>query len=234
MDAGAKLSKRWILWCTVLAVFVTLSPRPLWAQEANEKLGLDAVVPGALSVTNIDIGEVLIDIADLEDGRFVFSYEFARGTDTSEIVLQDDLSLEVTTMVDFTEESGIEDRTTISSFQNSLELSGILAYIGTWVNDQPEEAEYSYLSIALVDGELVIFGKAIIDGQEHDFGQFDGDEDIDDGSLAIYFDYPGGGLITGTCVPGDNGSLIVEMFAEHMVDDVHTTHESVITMRRVD
>jgi hypothetical protein len=189
---------------------------------------------GQCSPEPCDIGEALIDIADLDDGRFVFSYEFARGTNTSEIVLQDDLSLEVTTIVDFTEESGIEDTTTVYAFQNSLEVPGILAYIGTWVNDQPGEAEYSYLSIALVDGELVIFAKAIIDGQEHDFGLFTGREDIDDGDLFIDYEYPGGGLISGECVPSDEGTLIVTMFAEHMVDDVYTTHDSVITMRRVD
>ena len=181
-----------------------------------------------------DTGEYRFPAADLDDGQFVFSYEFARGTNSSEIVLSDDMSIEVTTTVDFTEESGIADTTTVYYFQDSVDVTGIPAYVGTWINDQPGEAEYSDLSIALVNGDLVIFAKAIIDGQEHDFGLFSGTEDVDDGDLHIDYEYPGGGLISGNCVPSGDGSLIVTMFAEHMVDEVYTTHTSVIRMRRLD
>ncbi len=189
---------------------------------------------GQCSPAPCDIGEYRIPLIDLDDGQFEFSYEFANGTNSSEIVLQEDLSVVVTTTVDFTDESGFDDTTNVYSFQDSRTVTGVAAYIGTWVNDQPGEAEYTYLSIALVDGEFVMYAKAIIDGQEHDFGLFPDIEDVDDGDLYIAYGYPGGGLISGECVPSGEGTLTVTMFAEHMVDDVYTTHNSVITMRRVD
>jgi hypothetical protein len=189
---------------------------------------------GQCSPQPCDIGEFRFPITDINDGQIVVSYDFANGTNTSEIVVQEDLSVQVTTTVDFTEASGFEDTTTVYAFQDSTEVTGIAAYVGTWVNDQPAEAEYTYLSIALVEGELVVFAKAIISGQVHDFGQFEGIEDMDDGDLFIDYPYPGGGLISGECVPGGDGTLVVTMFAEHMVDGVYTSHDSVIVMRRVD
>jgi hypothetical protein len=189
---------------------------------------------GQCSPEACDIGEHRFPVSDLDDGQFVFSYDFANGTNSSEIVLKEDLSVEITVAVDFSEASGGEDRTIVRSFQNSLEVSGIPAYIGTWVYDHPLESEFSYLSIALVNGELVIHARALIEGQEFDLGQVSWIDDIDDDGFYVDYEYPGGGLISGEILASGEGTLTVSMFTEHMVDDVYTSHEAVITMRRVE
>jgi hypothetical protein len=198
--------------------------------------GDEAVVHfwGQCSPGACDIGEHRFPIADLDDGSFVFGYEFANGTNTSEIVLQDDLSVVVNNFIDFTVESGGEDKTSVYTFQNALEVTGIPALVGYWVYDQAVESEFTVLSVALVEGHLVVQAKAIIDGQETDLGEStELDADTDDG-FYVDFEYPGGGLISGECRAGGDGTLIVEFFSEHMVDDVYTSHEAEIIMRRVD
>jgi hypothetical protein len=189
---------------------------------------------GQCSPSACEIGEYRFPITDLDDSSFVFGYEFANGTNTSEILLKDDLSIEVTTHLDFTDESGSEDRTYVSSFQNALEVTGIPALVGNWVYDQAIESEFTHLSVALIDGHLWVQAEAVIDGQATDLGQStELDRDTDDG-FYVDFEYPGGGLISGECRAGGDGTLIVEFFSEHMVDNVYTPHESVIIMWRVD
>jgi hypothetical protein len=181
-----------------------------------------------------DVGEHRFPITDLDDGIFVFGYEFANGTNTSEFILQDDLSVVATNFVDFTVESGGEDNTRVYTFQNALEVTGIPALVGNWVYDQAVESEFTYLSVALIEGHLVVQAKVIIDGQETDLGEStELDADTDDGFYVDY-EYPGGGLISGECRAGGDGTLIVEFFSEHMVDNVYTPHESVFVMQRMD
>jgi hypothetical protein len=180
-----------------------------------------------------DIGEERFPIEALDDGEYIFSYDFSRGTSSSTIILQDDLTLEVTTTTDFTDESGMEDRTTVSDFQKAEDVTGVLAYVGVWVYDQAENDEYSRLSVVVENGVIVVTAQAIIGGEVHDFGQFTDLEGISDGELHIDYDYPGGGLISAACVPNGAGGLDVEMFVEYMLDDVYTTHEATFTMQRL-
>jgi hypothetical protein len=181
-----------------------------------------------------DAGFTRMPIAELDDGQFVYISQFANGTTTVEVELQDDLSVQITQNVDFTEESGMTDASYVYYYGDSATVTGASAFVGTWVHDNPANDEYTRLSIALDSGQFVIIAQAMIDGQVHDFGQFNEIESIDDGTLGIYYDYPGGGLIVGECVPSGDGGLTVEMFVEHMVDGVYTTHEAVYTMRRLD
>jgi hypothetical protein len=189
---------------------------------------------GQCSPGACDIGEYRFPITDLDDGSFVFGYEFANGTNTSELVLQDDLSVAVTNFIDFTDESGGEDRTKEYSFQNALVVTGIPALVGNWVYDQAVESEFMYLSVALVDGHLMVQAKAIIDGQETDLGESTELDEEPDHGFFVDFEFPGGGLISGECRAGGDGTLIVEFFSEHMVDNIYTPHNAVFVMQRVD
>ena len=181
-----------------------------------------------------DAGFTRFPITDLDDGGFTTDRIFGNGTEVSEFILLDDMSIEVTSILDYTEASGIQDRTEVNHFQNALEVSGIPSIIGTWVYDQAVESEFTVLSVMIDVNELIIQAKAIIDGQEIDLGETtELDRDSDD-SFYVDFEYPGGGLISGECRAGGDGTLIVAFFSEHMVDNVYTPHESVFVMHRMD
>ncbi len=206
-----------------------------WFTIRQEDAEMVAHFWGECSPEPCDIGEYRFPIAELDDGEFVFSYEFSRGTHTSVIALQDDMSVEITTTIEFTEDSDQEDRVIESTYGDAQEVEGILAYVGIWVYDQAVNDEYSRLSVSIDSGEFVITAQAIIDGEVQNFGPIrEGFDGVDDGDLYIDFDYPGGGLISGECVPNGAGGLDVEMFVEYMLDDVYTTHEATFTMRRLD
>lgn len=75
MHTGLSFSHRTIGWALLVAGVLMACGGLARAQEGNEQQGLDTLVPGAISVSNIDIGDVLILLSKYSGLNFTKSKE---------------------------------------------------------------------------------------------------------------------------------------------------------------